>query len=275
LMAHSNDSPAYKESVSVELSDDLQKSLTRQVAYEYLQSISHDDERANIAVKYQLMDETTAFVMTEENELADTQDFPAFRKVSQMIAAAWSGQGVINNNVETLSDASISMISSASESYDMSYLEIPAFLRRQDNDDIGNYMDDDIDNDMDDYIDDDWDASQSQLRTDNNLSQKQQQLSEFINLFSQAYQTKKINIEWTEIKLSDLMDLGLPDNIAEELLDIIHNKQVDENELLLYFLHTLYQRYLDVKSPLISISFSVIKAISSHKSAKDMIDNFN
>ncbi len=263
LSACADNTVTYKESIPIELSDNPQKSLVRQVAHEYLQTLAHEENKAKIAIQYQLMDETTAFIMVEENEVSDVQGFPAFRKIPQMMAAGWSGQGKIDNDDALLSDisycmdspVSYSMDSVASESSaDMTYLDVPAFLRRQNDDD-----------------DDDLDISSKIFGRRKKLNKEQQELSDFISLFSKEYKTKKIVLD--QIKLSALIDLGLPDNFAEDLADITKLMGSDENKILLYFISILSKAYLGITSRFKSKIAILSKSNKLQPDVKELVDD--
>ncbi len=222
LSANINNQLAYKESVAIESSDNPQKAMIRQVAHQYLQTLEDEKERTNVAVKYQLMDKTTAFIMVQENEISDTQDLPAFRKVPQMMAAGWSGQGSVNIEESYLSEVSYCMDESPvaqasggeflSESADMKYLDIPAFLRRQNDEPI------------------------------NSLESDEFSLSDFTEKFTENYESNPFDLN--KLTCSQLMKMDMPDLMARELKHFINLHQADENLILLYFMSLLSQSHL-------------------------------
>jgi len=264
LSACSNNTVVYQETVNVEVTDDPQKSLVRQVAHEYLQTLEQDEDKANIAIQYQLMDETTAFIMVEENNVKDVQDFPVFRKVPQMIAAGWAGQGRIDNNDVMLSASvsdsmmdydmmSYSVQSSVSEPDDYGVLDIPAFLRRQ--------------NDSDD----DLKFSRKLLGKRKRISPNQQELSDFISTLSKEYKAK--GVELSDLRIAQLIEFGLSETVSEDLEDIIKRMQVDEQKVLIYFVFIISKRYLGMTSRFKSKVSSQVKFINLPDSVKDLIDD--
>lgn len=231
---------AYKESLVIEASDNPHKTTVRQVAHQYLQTLEDEEERAKVAVKYQLMDKTTAFIMVEENEVSETQDLPAFRKVPQMMAAGWSGQGSIHIEESCLFDEMPSIQKCVSQSYlsddgivsesvDMGYLDIPAFLRRQNSESIKSV-------DSDEFS-----------------------LFDFIGKFIENYELKAFNLN--KLTTIQLVKMDMPDLMARELENFINSHKRDESLILLYFMSLLAQSDFifndELKEQLISLSNSI------------------
>jgi len=96
IEASSGSRIVFKQSVLVEYSDNVNNDICRQVAYKYIQSIESESERCTVAVEYQLLDESTAFIMIEENNL--NQDLPVIRRIPQMMAAGSAGQGITHES---------------------------------------------------------------------------------------------------------------------------------------------------------------------------------
>jgi len=220
LSANINNQPAYKESVAIESSDNPQKAMIRQVAHQYLQTLEDEKERAYVAVKYQLMDKTTAFIMVEENEVSDTQDLPVFRKVPQMMAAGWSGQGSVQIEESYLSDfsscmdeepikAKVSGGEFLSESVDFKYLDIPAFRRCQSDEPISSFELDEL------------------------------PLLDFVEKFSENYDSNPFDLN--KLTCTQLMKMDMPDLMISELKNFIHLHQAVESLILLYFMSLLEQ----------------------------------
>jgi len=217
LSASSHNTLAYQETIIVESSDNPQKALIRQVAHQYLQTVEDEEDRSNVAVKYQLMDRTTAFIMVQENEVDDTQELPAFRKVPQMMAAGWSGQGSVQFEESISPYASYCMeesefaCASGAESHsesDLNYLEIPAFLRCENDEPIKS-------------VADQYDFT----------------LSDFYNKFTETYESNPFNLN--KLTYTALKKMDMPDLMAREIKKLIKLHLVDENLVLLYLMSLL------------------------------------
>ena len=178
------------------------------------------------------MDKTTAFIMVEENEVSDTQDLPAFRKVPQMLAAGWSGYGrVVMDEAPVISMcmAQESMDDFASESAAPGYLDIPAFLRHQNDDSIKSMA-------LDEFS-----------------------LFDFIGKFIENYELKAFNLN--KLTTIQMVKMDMPDLMARELENFINSHKRDESLILLYFMSLLAQSDFifndELKEQLISLSNNI------------------
>ncbi len=202
----------YQQSIDIEYNNNPSQAILRQVVNEQLRFIEDDAIKADLAVNYQLMDETTAFIMVQENEVKENTELPVFRKVTQMLAAGYAGYGTVVKEAST------------------GYLDVPAFLRRTDpSPSPSNLL-----------------FSMNRRFSRKEESETNNDLAEFIKRFKKSY--KKNKLELTKITINQLVDLGLPDDTAEDLADVIRSMTTDEHAVLLYFIAELAQRYLMVTS---------------------------
>ncbi len=140
LTAEYDHGEVFTQHVGIEsIKDDRQNIISRMVVQKHLKQIENMDERADLAVEYQLMDETTAYIIVKQNNAAN-QSLPEMRKVPQMMAAGQAGFGseiqslAKMDSYDDFDDIDFccedSIDSSMNESEDLKYLEIPAFLSR-------------------------------------------------------------------------------------------------------------------------------------------------
>ncbi len=207
--------------------------LSRLAAGCWLKTLDEDDA-TEVAVDYQLVTENTSCVLVKvraDNEKAEK--LPALKKVDQMLAAGWGGTGSVSCCMSASDygsfdddipfdfgdsasfDRPVSMktsekrfskryVDSASER-DMEFLDIPAFLRRQDYDDDDH---EDVVESIDEFI--------AQL---NELHERADQLE--------------------ILTMDDLIDTGLPESIVEVLQAFIKDQDVTQTQCVILFLYQL------------------------------------
>jgi len=204
---------------------DRQSAVTRMVINQQISTLDVDNERVEKAVRYQLMDETTAFLMVEENGERGGDELPAFRKIPQMMAAGWGGSSsvVLGSDDFSLDDSA----SFVSESEDLKYMDIPAFLRKQNEPEL------DSDRVM-------YSRKKPAVYNQNEVEEvKPQVFIESLDTF-----IKDNEIELQSLSLDDLLDNGLPDEIADDLSQWL--EQVDErsSQLIVWFVYQLALKLL-------------------------------
>jgi len=226
----------YQQSIIGELSQNTEQDVIRQVANTQLKAMKNKSKRAELAVEYQLMDETTAFIMVEENEVTGDQGLPVFHKISQMMAAGWAGQGALINEPSA------------------KYMDVPAFLR--------------ISNDSRPMF------SKGAVTRYNSLDIEEIYLSDFINVFKNSYQ--KNHIDFAQITINQLLELGLSDKIAEDLSEVITETKTDEHKILLYFIFLLSGIHLGISSIFFKYKIKTqVKTINLSKVVKEIVTDIS
>ncbi len=201
-----------------------QSAVTRMVVDQQLMTLDNN-ERVEQAVRYQLMDETTAFLMVDENEEREGDELPAFRKVQQMMAAGWGGSSsvVLGSDDFSLDDSAPFV----SESEDLKYLDIPAFLRRDSEPEprSSRVM---------------FSKAAPAVYNQNEVEEVKPQV--FIESLDTFINDHKLELQ--SLSLDDLLENGLPDEIADNLFQCL--EQVDErsSQLIVWFVYQLALRLL-------------------------------
>ncbi|HBH36269.1 MAG TPA: alpha-1-antitrypsin [Gammaproteobacteria bacterium] len=115
-------------------SDELPGTLARMAAHSRLSSL--DDKAAKaLAVEYRLVTSHTSCVLVKQRDAHDkAKEIPALRKVPHRLAAGWGGMGRVDHHTvdfAVVHHSRAPMISAALEEPSLDYLDVPAFLRKQ------------------------------------------------------------------------------------------------------------------------------------------------
>ncbi len=216
LTANTDNDLTISETLHCELKQqDEQSALTRMVINQQLMTLDDDDERGEMAVIYQLMDDTTAFLMVEVNSEREGDELPVFRKVQQMMAAGWGGS------------------SSVLLEYDDSYCDDTAFIS-YDLGDEASYLRKSYGFESD-FIN----SKVLYKKLGGNLQKEVEKTKPqtFIQHLDAFIKDHKIELQL--LSLDDLLENGLPDEIADDLSQWLEQVDEQSSELILWFVYQL------------------------------------
>ena len=234
--------------------DEALSTLSRIAAHNRLYHMIDQLEAAQHAVRYQLISKLTNFLAVDVRSNEEkAENLPELRKVPGMLAAGWGGVGEIDSEPDSgirfslISSPKLSSCASLDDMADDSF-DVPTFLRRQ--------------MDSGTVYEDAEPLPIGPLSKDEFITELNDQQTVF---------SRKLQIH----RLSDLVDFGLPEEIQDELIDLI-NEGHNEKEVVILFLYGLIHSS-ETPSDLVSKMKRrvLVKAFKSINPADDLLAKVN